>query len=47
VSVDQRTGGGSWHTLGTWTFPAGWNRVVLLRRAPAGAVVIADAVRAR
>src|SRR5881396_1191531 len=47
VSRDQRTGGGSWHTLGTWTFPAGWNRVVLLRRAPAGAVVVADAVRVR
>ena len=47
VSADQRTGGGSWHTLGTWTFPAGWNRVVLLRRAPAGAVVVADGVRVR
>jgi N-acetyl-anhydromuramyl-L-alanine amidase AmpD len=47
VSLDQRTGGGSWHTLGTWTFPAGWNRVVLLRRAPTGAVVVADAVRVR
>src|SRR5947199_5227111 len=47
VSADQRTGGGSWHTLGTWAFPAGWNRVVLLRRAPAGAVVVADAVRVR
>ena len=47
VSEDQRTGGGVWHTLGMWTFPAGWNRVVLLRRAAAGAVVVADAVRAR
>ncbi|HEY3221723.1 MAG TPA: N-acetylmuramoyl-L-alanine amidase [Gemmatimonadales bacterium] len=47
VSADQRTGGGSWHALGTWTFPAGWNRVVLLRRAPASAVVVADAVRVR
>jgi len=47
VSRDQRTGGGSWHTLGTWTFPTGWNRIVLLRRAPAGAVVVADAVRVR
>src|SRR3989441_8845830 len=47
VSADQRTGGGAWHTLGTWTFPAGWNRVVLLRRAAAGAVVVADAVRVR
>ena len=49
LSADQRTGGGSWHTLGTWTFPAGWNRVALLRRAPAGGagVVVADAVRVR
>ena len=47
VSADQRTGGGVWHPLGTWTFPAGWNRVVLLRRAAAGVVVVADAVRAR
>ena len=45
TSVDQRTGGGSWHLLATWSFPAGWNRVVLRRRAPSGAVVVADAVR--
>src|SRR5881392_4418821 len=45
TSVDQRTGGGSWHLLATWSFPAGWNRVVLRRRAPGGAVVVADAVR--
>jgi len=47
VPVDQRTGGGSWHALGTWTFPAGWNRVALLRRDASGAVVVADAVRVR
>ncbi len=47
VPVDQRTGGGTWHTLGTWTFPAGWNQVVLLRRAASGSVVVADAVRVR
>src|SRR6266480_5768839 len=47
VPVDQRTGGGSWHALGTWTFPAGWNRVTLLRRDASGAVVVADAVRVR
>src|SRR5437870_2279884 len=47
VPVDQRTGGGTWHTLGTWTFPAGWNQVVLLRRAASGWVVVADAVRVR
>ena len=32
VRVDQTTGGGTWHTLGTWTFPVGWSRVVLLRK---------------
>ena len=32
VRLDQTTGGGRWHALGTWAFPAGWNRVVLLRR---------------
>ena len=47
VVMDQRTGGGAWHTLGSWTFPAGWNRVVLLRRGGSGAVVVADAVRVR
>jgi len=47
VAVDQRTDGGSWRTLGTWTFPAGWNRVVLLRRGASGSVVVADAVRVR
>ena len=47
VAVDQRTGGGSWHAIGTWTFPAGWNRVALLRRDASGAVVVADAVRVR
>jgi N-acetyl-anhydromuramyl-L-alanine amidase AmpD len=47
VSVDQITNGGRWHTLGTWTFPAGWNRVVLLRRDASGSVVVADGVRVR
>jgi hypothetical protein len=47
VTVDQTTGGGAWHALGTWTFPAGWNRVVLMRRDTAGTVVVADAVRVR
>lgn len=46
LTTDQ-TQAGTWHTLGTWSFPAGWNRVALLRRAPAGAVVVADAVRLR
>src|SRR6266581_8694341 len=47
VRQDQTTGGGRWHTLGTWTFPAGWNRVVLLQRDVSGAVVVADALRVR
>lgn len=47
VPVDQTTGGGHWFTLGTWTFPAGWNRIVLLRRDSSGSVVVADAVRVR
>src|SRR5213596_3970360 len=45
VRVDQTTGGGLWRALGTWTFPAGWTRVVLPRRGAAGAVIVADAVR--
>jgi N-acetyl-anhydromuramyl-L-alanine amidase AmpD len=47
VSADQTTNGGRWHTLDTWTFPAGWNRVVLLRRDASGSVVVADGVRVR
>jgi N-acetyl-anhydromuramyl-L-alanine amidase AmpD len=47
VPVDQTAGGGRWHTLGTWTFPAGWNRVVLSRKDASGAVVVADGVRVR
>lgn len=47
VAVDQTTEGGRWHALGTWTFPAGWNRMVLLRRDTTGTVVVADAVGAR
>ncbi|MGH7548845.1 MAG: N-acetylmuramoyl-L-alanine amidase, partial [Gemmatimonadales bacterium] len=57
LRVDQTTGGGggggggggdgSWHTLGTWTFSAGWNRVVLARSDSQGFVVVADAVRVR
>ncbi|HEX8694067.1 MAG TPA: N-acetylmuramoyl-L-alanine amidase [Longimicrobium sp.] len=47
VSVNQQAGGGQWNTLGTWTFTAGWNRVVLSRWTTSGYVVIADAVRIR
>ncbi len=47
VYKNQQTGGGSWQTLGTWSFPAGWNKVQLSRWAATGYVVIADAVRVR
>lgn len=47
IAMDQTEGGGEWHALGTWSFPAGWNRVVLERRDAAGTVVVADAVRVR
>ena len=47
VPMDQRVNGGTWQTLGTWTFPPGWSRVALSRRASGGGVLIADAVRVR
>ncbi|HEX8704351.1 MAG TPA: N-acetylmuramoyl-L-alanine amidase, partial [Myxococcaceae bacterium] len=47
VYKDQQTGGGAWQTLGTWSFPAGWNEVQVSRWAPEGSVVIADAIRVR
>lgn len=45
VKVDQRSNGGKWNQLGTWTFNAGWNKVQLSRWTGTGAVVIADALR--
>lgn len=45
VNVNQQINGGKWNTLGTFNFTAGWNKVVLSRWAPSGAVVVADAVR--
>jgi hypothetical protein len=47
VSADQTRNHGAWVTLGTWTFPAGWNRVALSRWTTPGKVVVADAVRVR
>ncbi len=47
VAMNQQTGGGRWNTLGTYTFRAGWNRVVLSRWQAPGQVVIADAIRVR
>ncbi len=45
--VNQQGSGSQWVTLGTWSFSAGWNKVSLSRWAPAGRVVIADAIRVR
>ncbi|HLL21321.1 MAG TPA: N-acetylmuramoyl-L-alanine amidase [Kofleriaceae bacterium] len=45
--VNQQVNGSQWVTLGTWSFSAGWNRVVLSRWTTPGQVVIADAVRVR
>jgi N-acetyl-anhydromuramyl-L-alanine amidase AmpD len=47
VNVNQQINGGKWNTLGTWSFPAGWNKVQLSRWTTAGYQVIADAVRVR
>jgi N-acetyl-anhydromuramyl-L-alanine amidase AmpD len=45
--VNQQSNGGKWNTLGTYSFKAGWNRIMLSRWTTAGYVVIADAVRIR
>ena len=47
VKVNQQLNGSQWNTLGTWSFPAGWNKVQLSRWAPSGYVVIADAIQVR
>ncbi|PTL84626.1 N-acetylmuramoyl-L-alanine amidase [Vitiosangium sp. GDMCC 1.1324] len=47
VSVNQQVNGGAWNTLGTWSFPAGLNKVQLSRWTTEGSVVIADAIRVR
>jgi hypothetical protein len=47
VKVNQQINGGRWNTLGTWNFPAGWNKVQLSRWATAGYYVIADAIQVR
>lgn len=46
-TVNQRTNGGKWNTVGRFNFTAGWNKIVLSRWNSPGAVVIADAVRIR
>ncbi|GII88989.1 hypothetical protein Ssi03_69790 [Sphaerisporangium siamense] len=46
VYLDQRTGGGTWRTLGTFTLAAGDRDVVAVSRWTAGTgLVVADAVR--
>lgn len=47
VYVNQQANGGKWNTLGTYSFKAGWNKVLLSRWTTTGAVVVADAVRIR
>jgi N-acetyl-anhydromuramyl-L-alanine amidase AmpD len=47
VNVNQQQNGGKWNTLGIFQFKAGWNHVDLSAWAPAGFVVVADAVRVR
>jgi N-acetyl-anhydromuramyl-L-alanine amidase AmpD len=47
VNVNQQANGSKWNTLGTWSFPAGWNKVQLSRWTTAGYVVMADAIQVR
>ncbi len=47
VSVNQQVNGSRWNTLGTWNFPAGWNKVQVSRWATTGYVVMADAIQVR
>ncbi|HEX5754054.1 MAG TPA: hypothetical protein VFZ09_48170 [Archangium sp.] len=47
VSVNQQINGGQWNTLGSWSFPAGWNKVQLSRWTTTGYVVVADAIQVR
>jgi N-acetyl-anhydromuramyl-L-alanine amidase AmpD len=47
VSVNQQLNGGQWNTLGTWSFPAGWNKVQLSRWTTSGFYVVADAIQVR
>jgi N-acetyl-anhydromuramyl-L-alanine amidase AmpD len=47
VYKNQQLNGGSWQTLGTYNFSAGWNEVQVSRWAASGYVVIADAIRVR
>jgi hypothetical protein len=46
-SKNQTTQGSQWVEIGTYSFTAGWNKIVLSRWAAPGKVAIADAVRVR
>ncbi len=46
-SMNQQANGGTWNTVGTFSFTAGWNKIVLSRWTTTGFVVIGDAVRVR
>jgi hypothetical protein len=45
LGVDMQSGGEDWASAGSYNFTSGWNKVLISRWAPAGFVVIADAVR--
>jgi N-acetylmuramoyl-L-alanine amidase len=47
VQKNQQTGGGSWQSLGTFNFSAGWNRVTVSRWTTSGYQVVADALQIR
>lgn len=47
ATVDQSRNGSRWVELGTFDFPAGWNRIALSRWTTPGYIVVADAVRVR
>lgn len=47
VAVDQRTYHDQWRPLVTLDLNAGWHRVELSHRGPAGSVVVGDAIRVR
>jgi hypothetical protein len=47
VNVNQQLNGSRWNTLGTWSFPAGWNKVQLSRWTTSGFYVVADAIQVR
>ncbi|WP_224368030.1 N-acetylmuramoyl-L-alanine amidase [Hyalangium versicolor] len=47
VNVNQQLNGGKWNTLGTYSFPAGWNKVQVSRWTVSGFQVVADAIRVK